>query len=341
MISLQSRRLAPSEMSLRALGKGIEDLKKNISQLLDYPGSKGDSGLREDVKRITPNWHGDVLITNSATQALSSTLSFIGTGKTIAVQVPAYFAIFDQAKKLKQRIVSWETVDQLEKLRNYDAIITTSNHTPPSSVSLTASDKERIANFAKKHSAWVIEDNAYEPLWFNHEPLPIPTDPDRSIRIGSFSKISGPGLRLGFSRATDEILDSIRKAKIADELSTSLAPQLIVSPSLTADNLDNWKETLRTRATLLGKDLEAKTRIEIPKPDGGSYLRLDLPKGCDPHTLAKACEDQDLLIDTNEHQYSDGKPRPYIRLHCGAIDEKDISQAAEILTKSINKVKRT
>ncbi len=337
-LSLKSCSLVLPETNLAALRKGAIELIENIDQLLHYPNSRGDENLRNDIKRITPNWHGEVLITGSATKALASTLEeVVGEGKTIALKVPAYFTLIQQAKKLKQTILPWETMEDLERLKNFDAVIVTSNHTPPASLSLTKDEKKKIADLARKNKAWVIEDNVYEPLWFEKPGEPIPADADRSLRIGSFSKTSAPGLRLGFIRANDEILDLIRKPKIIGELSTTLPAQLMVRASLRDENLGNWRKTLHKRADLLRINLEDRTEIQIPEPDGGSYLRLDLPKDCDPHTLAKATEEQGLQIDTNEKQYTDGIVRPHLRLHCGAIDEKDIPQAAEILARAIKK----
>ena len=338
-ISLKSRHLVLPGGSTDVLRQGVINLGNEVERLLDYPSSKGDDNLRQDLKKITPNWSGDVLVTGSATQALSLALSLIGKGKTIALHVPAYFSIIQQAKELKQNILAWETIDELEKLGKVDAIITTSNHTPPASISLSMTEKQRIADISKKHNAWVIEDNAYEPLWFNQDPLPIPVDADRSIRIGSLSKIAGPALRLGFIRASDEILELIRQKKITNELSTSLAPQIIVRPSLTTSNLDNMRRTLHQRADHLREGLEHHTKVPIPKPDGGSYLRLDLPANCDPHTLAQVAEKKGLLIDTNKDQYPDEVVRPWLRLHCGAIATENIPEAADILHRSIEELR--
>ncbi len=334
-ISLQSRRLALPESNLQALKQGALDLAEHSERLLDYPSSRGDDDLRMDIKRITPNWQGDVLVTESATSALSLSLALIGKGKKIAVQVPAYFMLFDQVNSCKQELQTWETLDELRALGAVDAIITTSNHRPPSSVSLTTIEKQQIADLARKHQAWVIEDNAYEPLWFNQEPTPIPADTDRSIRIGSLSKFVAPALRLGFIRANDEILNAIRARQITDKLSVNLPSQIMARPSLEAEVLDNWKKTLHQRADHLRTGLTAKTRSSIPEPDGGSYLRFDLPAQCDPETFAQIVAAKGLLVDPNAHQYPDKQARPYIRLHCGAIDSKDIPQAIDIISESI------
>lgn len=335
-ISLQSSHLVLPKANREALEQdGLAALRNGFDGLFDYPDTKGHPGLREDIERITPNWDGDTLVTSSATQALSLALNLMGRGKKVALYVPSYFAAIRQAKELNQEVKTWETVDELDSLGDFDAVVLTSNHTPPSGISFTNSEKQRIADITQRNDAWLIEDNAYEPLWFKTPPKPIEADPDKTIRIGSLSKIAGPGFRLGFIRATADVLRKIRSMKITSELSTPLPSQLIVRPALEDDKLQNLRTELHQRSAKLRGGLQDRAEIEIPEPEGGPYLRLDLPDGVEAKGLQSRAQSKGLSLDTNEHQYPDGRARDHIRLHCGAIEESDVDRAIEILGDSI------
>ena len=338
-LSLQSSHLILPKANRDALQlEGLTALRGRFNELFDYPDTQGDSGLREDIERITPNWDGDTLITSSATQALSLALNLVGRGKKLALYVPSYFAAIRQANELNQEIKTWSTVEELESLGDLDVVLVTSNHTPPSGTSFTNEEKERIASVAQKNKSWLIEDNAYEPLWFDHAPKPIKADPNKTIRVGSLSKIAGPGFRLGFIKAKEEVLKQLRSMKITSELSTPLLSQVVVRPALRYDELQILRDELHRRSDRLREGLNSIARTEIPKPDGGPYLKLALPARVEPKELQACTASRGLKIDTNEHQYPDGRQRDHIRLHCGAIEKANIDQAVEILEGSINEV---
>jgi 2-aminoadipate transaminase len=341
-ISLQSSHLALPRANREALRKGIDLLRRPnyLDRLFKYPDTRGDANLLHDIERITPNWDGQTLVTQSATQALSLALRLVGERKRVALYIPSYFGTIRKAKELRQIIKPWNTVEELSKLGEFDAIVLTSNHTPPSGISFSEHNKRKIAEIVRKNNAWLIEDNVYEPLWFKREPSPIQTIPDKTIRIGSFSKMVSPAFRLGFMRASPDVLNKIRSMKITDDLSTSLPVQLIVRPALTKKMLDNLRKKFHKRSKLLRKGLEKGLNIIIPKPDGGPFLCLKLPKKVNPKNLQEEVAKKGLYIDTNEHQYPEGhQPNQVVRLHIGAIKKKDIPRAVRILISSIKKLK--
>ena len=337
-ISLQSREIKPpAELVASLKQEGLASIITNFDQLFNYPNSRGDAKLIEACKRITPNWSGDALITNSATQALQYALQVVGRDKTIAVCVPAYFEIFDQAKALGQKILTWQNIDELKQLGKVDAIICTSNFTPPSGISFADSQKQEIADFAGKHDAYVIEDNAYDALWFNEKPpQAIPTDPNRAIRIASCSKNIAPGLRLGFVRANEAILEQIRAHKIRSGLGTGLPVQWLALPALSDSYQEAWRTALHQRSDAFRTEAQKQSAMTIPIPEGGPYLSLDIKQ--DPKALAERTQNKGLLIDTNGSQFADGQARSPLRLHIGAIEQEDIPEAVRILHQSIDEL---
>jgi 2-aminoadipate transaminase len=303
-----------------------------------YADTWGDENLRADMARLTPNWTGSTLISSSATQATYLALAHVGREKVLALRVPAYFGVIRQAKQLGLTVKTWETVDDLERLGHFDAVLLTSNHTPPSGISLTDAEKTHIAALAKKQNAWVIEDNAYDPIWFKKPPTVIPSDPTKTIRIGSLSKIVSPDYRLGFIRADDEVLKQLRSHKITIELSTPPMVQIIARAGVSESMMQNLRDTFKDRVELLRAELTKKFGVGAPQPDGGPYVALPLAEGVDIHALADSCKTKGLLIDENCHQYTDNKNRAYLRLNAGAIDSAQISHAVEILHAAFKEI---
>ena len=336
MLSLQSNTVLLPDETLTELDVALKSI--DVRRPASYGDTWGDAGLREDVKRLTPNWTGEALITGSATQALMLSLQHVGHDKTIAIQVPCYFGVLRQAKELGMNVKPWQTVDELEQVGAIDAVLLTSNLTPPTGYSLPNADKQRVAHLARQYDAWVIEDNAYEPLWFEKPPTPIPADPARSIRVGSLSKTVSPDFRVGFIRAEKDTLDALRARKITMELSTPRFIQEAARAGITDQALDRWRSTLKSRAETMQQALVKAFGVSIPMPEGGPYVALPLPEDMDATELATKCKENGLLIDGNQHSYPDGQNRPYLRLHYGSIREEDIPQAVKILHASFKEL---
>lgn len=329
MLSLQSNTVLLPEETLNELDAALKAI--DVRRAASYADPWGDQALRDDVKRLTPNWTGDALITGSATQALMLSLQHVGRDKILAIQVPCYFGVLRQAKELSVTLKPWSTVADLEELGAIDVILLTSNLTPPNGRSLSEEDKERVAKVASQHDAWVIEDNAYEPLWFDCAPTPIPADPARSIRIGSLSKIVSPDFRVGFVRAEKATLEALRGRKITMELSTPRFIQETARAGVTPQALERWRYELKSRSEVMRSALVEAFGIIVPFPEGGPYIELPMPVDLDISALVAKCAENGLLIDENRHHYPDGKNRPYLRLHCGGVRADEIPVAIDIL----------
>lgn len=329
MLSLQSNTVLLPDETLNELEAALRAI--DVRGASSYGDTWGDLALREDVKRLTPNWEGDALITGSATQALMLSLQHVGAAKTLALQVPCYFGVLRQAKELGITVKPWSTTEELEQIGAVDAILLTSNLSPPTGRSLPHEDKQRIAHLASHFNAWVIEDNAYEALWFDQPPVPIPADTARSIRIGSLSKIVSPDFRVGFIRADKATLEALRARKITMELSTPQIIQEAARAGITPKALDRWRNELKSRVDTMCHALLEAFGIRILPSDGGPYVALSLPAETDITNLATKCKETGLLIDENRHHYPDGRNRPYLRLHCGGIRNDEIHSAIDIL----------
>jgi DNA-binding transcriptional MocR family regulator len=336
VLSLQSNTVLLPDETLDELDAAIKAI--DVRRAASYADTWGEPALREDVKSLTPNWTGDALITGSATQALMLSLQHIGRDKTLAIQVPCYFAVLRQAKELGMTVLPWFTVDELEYLGPVDAILLTSNLTPPMGLSMPQEAKQRIADLARRYDAWVIEDNAYEALWFEKPPTPVPADMARSIRIGSLSKIVSPDFRIGFVRSDAETLEALRSRKITMELSTPRFIQEAARAGITPKALDRWRQELQSRSDTLRSTLKATFGIHVAAPEGGPYVALPLLDTTDIATLVARGRAIGLLLDENRQHYPDGRNRPYLRLHSGSIRREDIQRAVGLLSLCLDKI---
>lgn len=330
MLSFQSSTINPLPRMEEAFNNAI----KNVDASFEYPNPSGNEKLIEQVKNLHTHWDGEVLITNSATEATYLALSQISGGK-LALNVPSYFGIIRQAKELNITVVEWETIEELSNIKDVDAILLTSNFTPPTGKSFSNEDKNNISEIADKQDALVIEDNAYEFLSYGNKTLTsIPAN--KVIRINSFSKLLSPSLRMGFIMAKGELFSKIRSQKITMNLSSSGLSQSIISNILDNEELINsWQKELEERASIAKKEIKEKLNQRINIYDGGSFIQLSLSGNRDLKSVISLAKEKGLLIDDNKNQYMNNQSKSYLRLHLGAISKADIPKAIHILKNVI------
>ena len=105
-------------------------------------------------------------------------------------------------------------VDSNEPVRLF---YTTPNFQNPMGITASLQRRKEIIALAQKHRFLILEDDAYGELRFAEEILPsyYELDETRShvIRTGTFSKILGPGVRLGWAIGPQEILKTMLEYK--------------------------------------------------------------------------------------------------------------------------------
>ena len=103
------------------------------------------------------------------------------------------------------------------------------------------------------------------------------------IYTGSFSKIIGPGFRLGYMLASPEIFEKAETIKQALDACTSNFMQILANEFLTQNKLQPYLKGLRKeykeRKDILQKSLIKNMPKEITwnEPKGGFYIWLKLP----------------------------------------------------------------
>ncbi len=134
-----------------------------------------------------------------------------------------------------------------------------------------------------RHGLMVVEDHAYAELCYDGDPLPPlkALAPEGTVLVHTFSKIFGPGLRLGFAVADPALVERLGLIKLgADQCSGALVQQLALayakSGALEAQVRDARALYRGKRDAMLAAIRE--TFPEGPEPDppaGGFFVWLD------------------------------------------------------------------
>ncbi len=154
----------------------------------------------------------------------------------------------------------------------------------PCGAVMPLTDRKRLIELAKSYDFTLIEDGPYRQLRYYGESLPslFELAPRKVIYMSSFSKLIGPGLRVGFMILPVDLASKIRAYAEDTYINASYLNQAIVLEFIhrgwLAENLEDLKALYRPRldAILTALAEEFGSNADWIKPRGGFFVGLNL-----------------------------------------------------------------
>lgn len=235
----------------------------------------------------------NVLITNGAQHGLALALNMLtNKGDGVLVDEPTYPGIFDLLSARGLRAVPLPRtgggidVAGLRRLvgeqRLSLAYLQTSVHNP---TGFTADEWQfrSLAQVCDDLNLTVLEDLVLADLRYDgSRPTPLAGRVETAtvLAIGSLSKLGWGGLRIGWLQAPHTILDRLIRARLSDDLGSSIPSQVIAAGVLANFDqvADVRQRTLRSRSEAAGNFLaELVPEWKIVAPEGGLSMWIELP----------------------------------------------------------------
>ncbi len=183
----------------------------------------------------------DLIVTNGCQQALDLIARvLLRPGDTVAIEDPVYPGLKNLLTGIGAQLagipVGGDGIDiaQLERVLERERprlIVVTSNFQNPTGATLTEQSRRALLQVARAKGVPVVENDAYGELRYEGEPVTaIKQLDDRggTVLLRSFSKISFPGLRVGWALGPKALIDRMRHAKEASDLHTDQLSQAVL-----------------------------------------------------------------------------------------------------------------
>ncbi|WP_328688286.1 PLP-dependent aminotransferase family protein [Streptomyces caniferus] len=294
-------------------------LAEEPMRALQYSTSEGDPALRAAVAARTtarglPTDADDLLVTTGSQQGLTLlATALLEPGDVVLVEDPCYLAALQTFSFTGARVVPVPTDDEGLDPAALDEI--TARERPkllylvptfqnPTGRTLSAERRAAVAEVAARRGLWIAEDDPYGELRFEGEPVPwvasFPGAEDRTVLLGSFSKVMAPGLRLGWLRAPAALRRACVIAKQAADLHTSTIDQAAAARYLAVADLDahlrRVRDAYRARRDALvdGLPTALPEGSRWNRPAGGMFVWATLPEGYDATALLPEVVRQDV-----------------------------------------------
>lgn len=220
---------------------------------LDYHEPRGSYELRYELTRYLRRVRGvnckpdQVLIITGAAQAFTMLgRLFNSINKDVLVEDPLSHGIITTLEKndMHYHPVPIDDkgimTDKLPSDLRPSLIFTTPSHQYPTGCVLPIKRRIDLINYARKKSAYIIEDD-YDSE-FRYEGSPIESmqrlDPERVIYVGTFSKILCPAIRMGYMILPEQIIDQVRSIKYTEDIHSPILEQLTLARFIRDGHLD-------------------------------------------------------------------------------------------------------
>ncbi|KUO05499.1 PLP-dependent aminotransferase family protein [Streptomyces sp. DSM 15324] len=285
-------------------------LEETPAQALQYATTEGEPALREALAARTSarglaTTADDLLVTTGSQQALSLlATALLDPGDTVLVESPCYLAALQVFTLAGARIVAVpgdedgpdpEALARLVLRERPKLLYTVPTFQNPTGRTLPADRRAALASVAARHGLWLVEDDPYGELRYDGERVPWiaahPGAADRTVLLGSFSKVMAPGLRLGWLRGPAELRRACAVAKQAADLHTPTVNQLAAARYLAVNDLDAHVAKVaavygeRRDAMLAGLGAALPEGSVWNRPEGGMFLWARLPESYDTTAL--------------------------------------------------------
>ena len=201
---------------------------------------------------------------------------------------------------------------------------------------------QALAQFARAHDLWIWADEVYELYSYGPDVVPISTfAPERTFSAFSFSKAHGlAGCRVGYVVTPDRpnMRGALRKmamhASYAAPLPSQLAACAILEPTIGPP----W--VAHAKASYQAAGNAAADRLLLPRPQGGTFLFVDVSRGLldheeDPlHEFLVRCVDRGLVLAPG---LSSGHPYTHhVRLCFTSAPPDVVARGVEVLAELLD-----
>ena len=293
----------------------------------------------------------DLVITSGALDALNLALETITTkGDYIILQETIFYGAWQAAERLGLKVMTVPDHPQtgidltvFENLLSQYPIkvcwLMVNSHNP---IGFTVDNetKQKIADLIHQYKIYLIEDDAYQELYFE-APAPVPIkyfdQDDRIIHCSSFSKVLGANARIGWVNSR-RFSAHIQHLQLMSRLSAHPLTQKTLADFLATHHYEKHLQQLRKN---LNQNKQAyyaflkQQGLTLNYHPSGYFLWVALPKGLASFDLFKILFHKKIGIAPSE--LFTLNHTNFIRLNCSAPLTPHKKQALQVLVNYIFK----
>jgi DNA-binding transcriptional MocR family regulator len=216
----------------------------------------------------------------------------------------------------------------------------------PAGATCSGEKRRALVRLAERHGFLLVEDAPYRLLRYRgrEEPTLYELSPERTLHMGSFTKLIAPGVRTGYMIGDPTIIGTLARAAEETYISPGYVAQGITFEWCRRGLLDPQIERLkqlyapRLDACLAGLD-RYMPDATVTRPDGGFFISLTLPEGVLAGAVRTHAAAHGLNLTDGQAFFPDGGGDRFVRLPFCALSPAAIDEGVRRLAESMRAVR--
>ena len=318
----------------------------------------GDPQLRRSIANYLADWRGldiqpqQVMVTAGSVDALETCIrTLTSPGDIIGLENPGYLPLRNLVKNQGMQI-EWLTVGsngaelpgRSARKSSPRLAVVTPSHQFPLGGAMSANRRREYQQWANASDSWIIEDDYDSEFRYAGRPIPALAsldDSERTIYIGTFSKVFSVSLRLAYLIMPSALIPEFQRTLSRFGVKAALPCQPALAQFI--DNGELYRHIRRVRRiyaerrrVLLGlveKKLSAYASFQDHQ--AGMQVTIRLRPGLDDQVIAARAQDRGLQLSPLSSHYGDGDAQSGLLLGFCAFNHEEIVANVDTLADII------
>jgi GntR family transcriptional regulator/MocR family aminotransferase len=327
---------------------------------LQYGDAMGLPHLREAIGAYVRTSRGvrceaeQVMIVSGSQQALDlATRVLLDAGTAAWVEEPGYWLVHRVLQSAGCRAVP-VPVDSnglvvtagIKLNRKARAAFVAPSHQYPLGVTMSATRRLELLEWAQRAGAWIIEDDYDSEYRFDGMPIASLQGLDsnaRVIYVGTFSKVMFPSLRLGYIIVPPDLVERFAAMRQVLDLCPPHLTQAVMADFIGEGHFARHIRRMRPiyaerRQVLVGElKRELGHQLEIVGDEAGMHLATFLAGNSNDREIAGKAAQQSLRLSSLSSLYLGRASRRGFVLGFGNTKASDITQAVRLLKRLVQR----
>jgi GntR family transcriptional regulator/MocR family aminotransferase len=324
------------------------------TELMTYGDPIGYLPFREAIAQYLGTVRGvrcdasQILVTTGSQQGLLiATLALIEPKARVWMEEPGYPGAHQALQSVGAQIVpvpvdneGLDVAEGIRRSRNARAAYISPSHQFPLGVTMSATRRIQLLNWAARQGAWIIEDDYDSEYRLAGHPVAslqgLDTDA-RVIYIGTFSKVVFPALRLGYVVVPKDVMPAFLNVRNAVDTFSSTLYQLVMTDFIReghfARHIRRMRALYMERRTALLDAIGTHMggRLDVIGAEAGMQLVALLPPGTDDVAISRAAAQQGVSIRPLSMCYLDQPGRSGLIFGYGGANVREIGESVRKL----------
>ncbi|MHA6642928.1 MocR-like ectoine utilization transcription factor EhuR [Mesorhizobium sp. A623] len=287
----------------------------------------------------------NISVTNGATAAMTVALMSVAPpGSTVATEAIGHHTLVPLARYLGFNLeglpiddngILPEALDDACRHSDIRAVFVQPSVINPTATLMGSVRRSELAEVARRHDIAIIENDVLGPLVEDRAPPLAWFAPERTLYVTSFTKITVPGLRIGYLAAPDRYVAAVaNRHLVSNWMATPMVAEIAskwVSDG-TAMELVAWQRVaLRNRQEIAA---EVLGDVSYRAQRDGMHLWLELPGDRSEESFVAQARLQGVAIAPGQSfRIADAPWKPAVRISLGSTTEGELRAGLGVITK--------